>query len=470
MQTLLAHHCFLAVDRLFIYSFEPLPEPPVARRIETPEVDEEAFVYPGSDEDEPSKRREVVVIEKIPDATYSVHEREMELYLGLASRIDPAHKQDAFSTGYEHYLRDAISSITTHSCFSCVLDFPEEPHSKHLLNYSDPVLSSILESLTKFFSNSPETNIALTGMLASLAVCPERSLQGWLLFDVKEMLVKPNVQLTSEGDFAAYATDGDDRSIDFEVADRLAARQLQLPMLSGEPPGQPVIFIVLKNLVRNLEQIRGHVKEFDVFLWERRQGLLFSENLTDALSLTIDTSSGAISGVSAVPPSVRSEGVPETPPRAMSKTMQWVSRLTPRSRRTKESKASPSPSRPTTPPPSKSKTVHASPFGSHYQKTKNIVVEPPATPTPTSGSWTPMASKNTFAVDDDVFGSQSQWDGGKGLESTPTRSTAEPKRPRTTVTLSLLLDNAVILEESIKELTAIIHARRALGIDAIRYL
>jgi hypothetical protein len=38
------------------------------------------------------------------------------------------------------------------------------------------------------------------------------------------------------------------------------------------------------------------------------------------------------------------------------------------------------------------------------------------------------------------------------------------------VTLSQLLDNVVILEESIKELVAIIHARRSLGIDSIRYL
>ena len=38
------------------------------------------------------------------------------------------------------------------------------------------------------------------------------------------------------------------------------------------------------------------------------------------------------------------------------------------------------------------------------------------------------------------------------------------------VTLSQLLDNVVILEESIKELSAIIQARRSLGIDAVRYL
>jgi len=36
--------------------------------------------------------------------------------------------------------------------------------------------------------------------------------------------------------------------------------------------------------------------------------------------------------------------------------------------------------------------------------------------------------------------------------------------------LSMLLDNVVILEEAIKELLAIVHARRALGIDSIRYI
>jgi len=38
------------------------------------------------------------------------------------------------------------------------------------------------------------------------------------------------------------------------------------------------------------------------------------------------------------------------------------------------------------------------------------------------------------------------------------------------VTLSQLLDNVVILEECIKELVAIIHARRSLGIDLVRYV
>ena len=43
------------------------------------------------------------------------------------------------------------------------------------------------------------------------------------------------------------------------------------------------------------------------------------------------------------------------------------------------------------------------------------------------------------------------------------------KRAAARVTLSQLLDNVVILEESIKELTAIAQVRRSMGIDPISY-
>jgi len=49
-------------------------------------------------------------------------------------------------------------------------------------------------------------------------------------------------------------------------------------------------------------------------------------------------------------------------------------------------------------------------------------------------------------------------------------STQEEEEKLPPVTLSHLLDNVVILEESIKELVAIIHARRSLGIDSLRYI
>jgi len=69
------------------------------------------------------------------------------------------------------------------------------------------------------------------------------------------------------------------------------------------------------------------------------------------------------------------------------------------------------------------------------------------------------------AAEEDVFGSA--W------SEKPYRDVQqddEVKEKLLPVTLSHLLDNVVLLEESIKELVAIIHARRSLGIDSLRYI
>jgi len=64
--------------------------------------------------------------------------------------------------------------------------------------------------------------------------------------------------------------------------------------------------------------------------------------------------------------------------------------------------------------------------------------------------------------DEDVF--SSGWGEGKS------RSQHHEQDDVQLITLSMLLDNVVILEEAMKELLAIVHARRALGIDSIRYI
>lgn len=74
------------------------------------------------------------------------------------------------------------------------------------------------------------------------------------------------------------------------------------------------------------------------------------------------------------------------------------------------------------------------------------------------------------SVEEDVFGSgwvekeTDEWEAGENVDDGNKAGTT------VRVTLSQLLDNVVILEESIKELVAIIHARRSLGIDHLRYL
>ncbi|KAI0362029.1 hypothetical protein OH77DRAFT_1584520 [Trametes cingulata] len=484
-QSLLLQYDTLCVDRLLVVIRDPqatsFPQPPLLPEtiedIPTPPPeddsdDDEAFVYPGTEDTKKASNTRPKLPAAVfsqPDTTYWTHEREMGLYLTLVSRVDPNHNEDAFSTGYDHYLRDALLSIQSQPSFRLDVDPETRAKMKHRLNPNDPILSLVLESLRKFFSNTPEMNMALTGVLATLALCADRSLAGWLTFAPKESPTPARARELEE-DALGYEDDGDDRSIDFRIEEKLASESHILPASSMDEQSRPVVHTIFHGLVSQLERYRQMVDNFDQYLMERRQGLLFNENLTDALTLALDFEGGLVpksAGASLVQ-SPANESPPRPKPQPKSASSSIMSFLTPK----KNKPTKPPPSEPTTPSRGGSRTVDASPFGPHYQKTGAITVEPYLAPAPSSGPWTPAKSRKWNADEEDVFGSSGQWGEGRAAsESTLDDSDEEEETSKVThVTLSQLLDNVVILEESIKELVAIIHARRSLGIDSIRYL
>ncbi|OCH95550.1 hypothetical protein OBBRIDRAFT_745250 [Obba rivulosa] len=484
LQTLLLQFCPLCVDRLLVVVRDPkatsFPQPAALQlEAEEPEPrflaedDEDEFIYPGAQDIYKSTSKTEQELKTAvftqPDTTYWTHEREMGIYLTLVSRVDPKHTDDAFSTGYDHYLRDAILSIQNQLCFRIDMQVEQRTTLKHRLNPNDPVLSSLLESLRKFFSNSPELNMALTGVLATLALCPDRSLAGWLTFAPRPPEEGRNGH-AQDSPTPPY-NDGDDRSVDFRIEERLASESL-LPAHPIDESMRPVVHTVFHGLVSQLERYRQLVENFDQYLLERRQGLLFNENLTDALTLALEFDSP----ISSAPPrpapasGSASPAEPGTPKKSKAKTPSaLVSFLTPKKHRpSKSTSALPEPG---TPSRSGSRNVETSPFGPHYQKTGAITVEPYLAPAPSAGPWTPAKPKKWSADEEDVFTSAGQW-GERAEQEDREDSDEEDEGPAkvATITLSHLLDNVVILEESIKELVAIIHARRSLGIDSVRYL
>lgn len=310
-------------------------------------------------------------------------------------------------------------------------------------------------------------SISLTGLLATLAICPNRSLAGWLTFGTND--AQPaNVSAGDDG--LLEDDDGDDRSIDFRIEEELATDSHVLPASSVDERSRPIVHTVFHGLVAQLERYRQLVSNFDQYLLERRQGLLFSENLTDALSLILEMAKDAPKTPALVPSQTSTQ--PTRPKPKPTTASSLVSFLTPRKNKLTPSKTT-DPSEPTTPPRTGSKSIAASPFGPHYKQTRDITVEP-FVASMDSGPWSPMKSKAWTSEDDDPFSSGNQW-GEKGSVDSKSLNSADDdetdqSRKTDNVTLSQLLDNVVILEESIKELVAIIHARRSLGIDAVRYL
>lgn len=464
-QTLLSNFCQSSINSLLVVISDPdatsFPEPPsfvdetdALDAALAEDADEEKFVYPSA-EGVSTLQMDYRSHFLQPVITFATHEREMGLYMTLISRIDPSHAEDAFSTGYDHYLRDALLSIQQHECYLIDEDAEQRAKRKHRLNASDPILILLLESLRKFFSNAPELNVALTGVLASLAICPDRSLAGWLAFATNDSTSQSHLE--AEEDSSNFAVDGDDRSIDFKIQEKLADDSGGLPASSVDEQSRPVVHTIYQALVAQLERYRRMVDHFDQYLLERRQGLLFSENLTDALSLVLDVANQPF----AAPPAKTSsrDGVADTPPRpkpisiASGAASTLVSFLTPKKKAIAQPQASTS-----TPLSTNDKAIAASPFGHHYRETHSVSVTPLASKTSTVTPWIPSAS-SPWGDDEDVFSSDARH-----------RAETEPQQESTTITLSHLLDNVVILEESIKELVSILHARRSLGIDSIRYI
>ena len=458
LNTLLIYYSPLCVDKLLIVTRDPkatsFPEPASKESplIPTFDQEDEVFIYPG-EEIIPSNPCFVQ-----PKTTYSAHERELDLYLRLISHLDPAHTGNNFSTSYDRYLCDAIQAIQNHTSFSLNVSQETQARMKHQLDPNDPILSAILEWLRKLFSNSPEFNIALTGVLASLAQDPFRSITGWLTFGHLED-VPGSTQLPVDNLHLNRQEDGDDRSADFQMGESRMP-----PPSSLDDGARPVVLTIFQSLVAQLERYRHSVDNFDQYLLERRQGLLFSENLTDALTLVLDlndttSSANAQPTVTAVP---ASEIAPQAAPK---RSASLVSFLTPRKPKSALSKMAQAKVAVGSAPP---KSVAASPFASHYQHTNAVAVEPLEAPSPSEGPWIPARHINFSAEEEDVLASG--WDDKSRNTAKPTSHSDEQAQGPTTVTLSRLLDNIVILEESIKEMAAVVQARRALGIDAVRYV
>ncbi|QRW16309.1 copper resistance-associated P-type ATPase [Rhizoctonia solani] len=452
LHCLLEQHCEMCTDQLLSVVGDPqatafpevmLPPPPTVETAEAPPLDsdsDEEFVYPGEEKAKHSPKVPPALTKLISGAihrtiTYATHERELGLYLSLVSRINPSNELDVFSTGYENYVRDALEIVQSEICYCRTLDGDSSYMSwKHKLQPNDSLLKLLLRSLRHFFVQTPEYNIALTGVLTAISCCPNRSMVGWLAFDAESQ--PPNSKAFQNPD------DGDDRSID-------STESLELAPTFINPNDAET---------RPLERYRSRISGFDKHLTDRRQGLLFSENISDALNLdlSLDITSDWAPCSSPLP------ATPETPQRPKNRTgSSFMSFLS--SKKVKSPTGSVAPE-PTTPPRGgEPKVVPSTPFSSHYHNTSAIDLDGFAAAEPITGPWASDRKPSSVHVEDDVF---TAWKDPESGEQVGSRDRDRKDKKR--ITLSQLLDNTVILEEFIKEMAGVIQARRSLGIDGVR--
>ncbi|WVR06313.1 hypothetical protein IAU60_003343 [Kwoniella sp. DSM 27419] len=472
---------------------------------------------------------------------------ETELYGSLLGRIDPQQPPLELAAGYAIYLTDMQTALEADGCFRShqVMSAIGTRHSlhqglahdhveplPHRLDPSDSLVGSLFDMLAGFLGNTPDENVALTGAIAAIALCPYRSLDGWLLYDV-EATPGPLTRGDARGIGHGSDTDSEsvsDTDISLEVEERYGVSD---PFSAQSATSLPALYQILREVIDSISHFRSTIDSFDRLLVERRQGLLFADHLDEAMNalLEVDTSVAAsVFGSPSTPnapskakrPGLASSlrsfltpkkraaapatpgsqdrsmlsplplgglfGSPSSPAGSPSKPRAQIA-----SSKDEEREGAPvAPATPVRTNGTGSKAV--SPFRTHYDQTSvSLQVEVSGTPI-SAGPWSP-ASASGRAQTSDVARHTGRLDTPLHIhEATFSPSIADEAGPRRgqrhrqasgrdrelhevdgkgatrQVSLSTILDNCVILEEFIKELVALIRARRALGVDQVEFL
>ncbi|KAG2176721.1 hypothetical protein INT44_007385 [Umbelopsis vinacea] len=513
LKTLISNHCRYSLRLLSIQLDDTATSFP-----HTVQFNEQTN---GAEEGEANARKSTMT-------TISHHNREIELFFSLICTIDYKHSQDILSLGYEAYLSDVEATILSDCCYqngaNMDLDMAGNHHQrqsklekrrslkygqrydervarsresssgkvpakythqhlytmpKHRLKQTDPLLQILLGLLSHFFAQSSELNLALTAVISALAICPFRSLEGWLAFNeedrARDVLVlgpdqtsterqsnRPGNKIRVNDIYAQFDKDptpvneddeGDDRSIDFGM-DRNSVNMTVATNFRSFPP----IFTLLRTLTQQVDYYRSEITQFDSYLEDRRQGLFFGDAFAN-LSVTPSASSD----------NVKQAEISQSSSSTMSlffgvgagnKKQSSKSKVNANSPGT-AAKTATSKHPATSPIPNSNNTTFqnaeiSDALVAHARKMADVRIQPLF---PSNFVVEPRETiLDLNDEDEDTFAP-------KG------RNPSQPKRQdkTTEIKLSTLLNNVVILEECIKELVALVQVRRSMGIDEILY-
>ncbi|KAL7423273.1 hypothetical protein Q5752_002573 [Cryptotrichosporon argae] len=488
LDTLLSRHCSTAVTGLLTVIRDP-DATALARR-PLPLPDDDAPFLPA------------------PVTSSDPGLQETELYGSLLSRLDPAQTSAEPAGGYAAYLADALALLQADPCAHAAripMQFAapdngwlrtgrarqdDDALTQHRLGPGDALVGALLGALADWFRTEPDTNVALTGVLASLACCGARSLAGWLVYD-----------LTPADAWAAAAGPGSGADDSDDDGGGGAGRASVTPRAEPDPftaraaVDLPAIYQVVRELVRQVARFRAEVDGFDRLLAERRHGLLFADHLDEAMSAMLDTGDGG--GVAAGSASATASALAFTSPFASPSSAAAAAAASPAHKRRpgalasslksfltprKRDAASPVPDQPqrsASPALDRTNIRHSggaadgdtvpaahSPFKSHYDAAAETRLYAQAATPPAAGPWSPARSRALRAPAERA--AAARVGNGHGRHDEDEDGDEDAAGP-VQVSLSRVLDNCVVLEELVKEIVAVIVARRALGIDQVGY-
>jgi hypothetical protein len=307
-------------------------------------------------------------------------------------------------------------------------------------------------------------------------------------------------------DYATGSVSDDDSDEDLDI-DFSRHDEVDDPFAARASTDLPAVYQILRELVRQISSFRVEIEGFDPLLAERRRGLLFADHLDEAMNVQLDVDSSSVFGmpagagsssntVSPIPnrrrvsgfatlrnyltPKKKTQNQPATLGSASTQNTPNIIRGTP---------GAGTPPRSGTPLTTNPSDAMGTPPRSHSDHVGAMSVEAAPSPPPATGPWA-RSQDHTQTLPDSIVGhnhgprynraphalSQSQSAHGsdhaqsrEGDNDNDDNGERKPMGPRM-VGLSQVLDNCVVLEEFLKEVVAVISARRALGVDQVGFV
>ncbi|KAK5161616.1 hypothetical protein LTR04_004031 [Oleoguttula sp. CCFEE 6159] len=244
------------------------------------------------------------VLAEGPQRTVGALDAETEVYLSLAGALGG---DDDLDEVYGNHLKDVSDLVESHPCSGRILTIDDAPIDSsrsghifkngpgnviaHFLSLDDPFLRSLLSLLETFLTNNIETNLALTEAFVNLASCAQVRLEGWLAVDPK----KYKFIDSSDGD--ALPTKGTGLEMDQDGFESDEQEQLQRlykarRKTSWSVQENPLVLGILQLLQRELDTIRVDVPSLDELVAARKNVLKLGEQVgevlkSDALSIPL---------------------------------------------------------------------------------------------------------------------------------------------------------------------------------------
>ena len=232
--------------------------------------------------------------------------QDLNNFLDLALNMGGSYDLDET---FESSLKDATALIESHECFSSTIGAGQpnlnmekgrnrsailEDNSRsvhdHFLILEDPLLQSLFNLLKSFFTNSVETNLGLTSVIAHVTSCPHTKLEGWLTIDSsKYKCVLAEHSLSSQNE---DSREDEDDFLDSEDPDkseeaRFGAFRAACKRPTWEEEDSSPLLATLNDLINQINLMRSSVNNLDDLVASRRKAFQGAEEIEQEARIPI---------------------------------------------------------------------------------------------------------------------------------------------------------------------------------------